>query len=193
MDWRSHWKAGVAALVAVVGLWIAFVNGNRIPLLGSLDLGIHGFGHLITSPFGTILSFFMGSGLQVLVPFGLARYFWFWQRDHLSTGLLVVWGATSMQDVSVYVADAPYQDLQLIGGTHDWWYLLSHFERMAWANELSRGIWVLGLGMGLAGLGMILTPMAKAVWKWLGVGPVIRVKARGPASVREPRAPSEEN
>lgn len=170
-------------------LWIAFVSGNRIPLLGSFDLGIHELGHLLTSPFGDVVSFVMGSGLQVLVPFGLAVYFWFWQRDAASTGLLMVWGGTSMQDVSVYVADAPFQDLQLIGGTHDWWWLLSHFGRMSWADELARGVWVVGLGLGLAGLVLIVTPVARSVWTWLGDGPDIRVPARGPIKVREPRRP----
>ncbi len=92
MDWRAYWKEFVAALVAVVMLWIAFVGGNRIPLLGSFDLGIHELGHLITSPFGEVASFFMGSGLQVLVPFGLAGYFWFWQHDRLSSGLRILDG-----------------------------------------------------------------------------------------------------
>ena len=101
MDWRAHWKSGAAAVVAVVLLWIAFVAGNRVPLLGSFDLGIHELGHLITSPFGDVMSFVMGSGLQVLVPLGLAAYFWLWQRDAISSGLLMAWAGTSMQDVSV--------------------------------------------------------------------------------------------
>ncbi len=189
MDWRAHWKSGAAAVVAVVLLWIAFVAGNRIPLLGSFDLGIHELGHLITSPFGDVMSFVMGSGLQVLVPLGLAAYFWLWQRDAIFSGLLMAWGGTSMQDVSVYIADAPFQHLQLIGGTHDWWYLLSHFGKMSWANELSRGVWMLGLGLGLAGLGLILTPPAKDARSWLGEGPDIRVGTSRPTKVREPRRP----
>ena len=190
MDWRAHWKESVAALVVVVLLWIGFISGNRVPLLGSFDLGIHELGHLITRPFGEVVSFFMGSGLQVLVPFGLAVYFWFWQRDRLSTGLLMVWGATSMQDVSVYIADAPYRALQLIGGTHDWWYLLRHFGKTSWANELSRGVWLVGLGLGITGLALILMPLGKSIWSWLGDGPDIRVGNAGPARVREPRQPS---
>ncbi len=189
MDWRAHWKEGVAALVAVVMLWIAFVGGNRVPLLGSFDLGIHELGHLIASPLGEVASFFMGSGLQVLVPFGLAGYFWFWQHDRLSSGLLMVWGATSMQDVSVYIGDAPYQLLQLIGGTHDWWYLLSHFGKLAWANEISRGVWLIGLAVGVIGLGLIVAPPAMNVWSRLGDGSDIRVRHAGPTRVRERRQP----
>lgn len=189
MDWRALWKEAAAGLAAVTLMLIAFVRGNRIPLLGHFDLGIHELGHLIFSPFGNVISFVMGSGLQVLVPFGLAAYFWFWRRDQISTGLLMGWGATSMQDASVYIADAPYQALQLIGGTHDWWYLLSNFGKLSWANELARGVWLLGLGLGLVGIGLIITPIGKALWGWIGGGSHIAVVNSGPPSVREPRPP----
>jgi len=60
--------------VAVAPLWKDFVVGNRIPLLGSFDLGNHELGHLITSPFGEVAAFFIGSGLKGLAPLGLAGY-----------------------------------------------------------------------------------------------------------------------
>lgn len=93
-----------------------------------------------------------------------------------------------MQDVSVYIADAPYRSIQLIGGTHDWWWLLSRRGHLDWADELSRGVWVAGLFLGLMGLGVIVVPLARAVWDWLGRGPSIRVP--GPVRMREPRPPS---
>jgi len=83
MDWRRFIKPAVATVVGVVLLWIAFVHDSRLPLLGMFDLGIHELGHLVFRPFGMVASFLMGSGLQVLVPFGLAAYFWFWQRDRI--------------------------------------------------------------------------------------------------------------
>ncbi len=188
MDWRSHWKDATAAIVGVVLLWIAFVNGDRVPLLGSFDLGIHELGHLITRPFGHVISFVMGSGLQVMVPFGLAAYFWFWRHDRIATGFLMVWGATSMQDASVYIADAPYQALPLIGGTHDWWYLLSHFGKLSWANEIARGVWLVGLGVGLVGIAFVTTPMARSIWEYLGDNAEPAVPVSG--KIRQPRPPT---
>jgi len=129
----------------------------------------------------------MGSGLQILVPFGLATYFWFWQRDRISAGLLMCWGATSMQDVSVYIADAPYRSIQLIGGTHDWWWLLSRRAHLDWADEISRGVWLTGLVLGLLGLGVVVVPLIAMAWEWMGRGPAIRVQGR--VRVREPRPP----
>jgi hypothetical protein len=187
MEWRSHAKPDAAAAAAVALLWVAFVLERRVPVLGMFDLGIHELGHLITRPFGMVVHFIMGSGLQVLVPFGLAVYFWFWQRDRLSSGLLMCWGATSMQDVSVYIADAPYRSIQLIGGTHDWWWLLGRWHHLEWADEIARGIWLSGLALGLVGLGVIGLPFAREVWNQLGKRPAIRVA--GPVRVREPRRP----
>ncbi|NNL13683.1 MAG: hypothetical protein HKO82_08365 [Acidimicrobiia bacterium] len=189
MDWRAHVKVSIATLAGVALLWVAFVLGRRVPLLSMFDLGIHELGHLITRPFGMVVSFVMGSGLQILVPFGLAGYFWFWQRDRVSTGLLMCWGATAMQDVSVYIADAPYRSLQLIGGTHDWWWLLSRRAHLDWADELSRGVWVAGLLLGLAGLGIIVAGPIREWWTAAGRGPAIRVP--GPVAVRRPRPPSQ--
>ncbi|MGI9647862.1 MAG: hypothetical protein ACR2OI_05020 [Acidimicrobiia bacterium] len=190
MNWRALIKPTVAAVVATILLWIAFANDSRVPLLAMFDLGIHELGHLVFRPFGMVMSFVMGSGLQILVPFGLAAYFWFWQRDRVSAGLLMAWGATSMQDVSVYIADAPYRSLQLIGGTHDWWWLLGRWQRLEWADELANGVWYLGLVLGLTGLAVIAVPVAREAWDWMGRGPAISVS--GPNRVREARPPAPE-
>ena len=188
MEWRIAWKPLAAALVGAGLLWTAFVLGERIPLLSMFDLGIHELGHLITSPLGTTVSFAMGSGLQVAVPLGLGAYFWFGQHDRIATGLLLCWGATSMQDSSVYIADAPHRSLQLIGGTHDWWWLLSRWGRLDWAEEIAGGVWLMGLGAGLTGLIIIARPLAVEVWHRLGSPSAIQVP--GPQRVRPPRPPA---
>ena len=190
MNRRVLFRPAAAALVAVILLWVAFRMNQRVPLLAMFDLGIHEFGHLVFRPFGLVMSFIMGSGLQVLVPFGLAGYFWFWQRDRVSAGLLMAWGATSMQDVSVYIADAPHRSLQLIGGTHDWWWLLRRWDRIEMADQLGDAVWFTGLMLGLVGLGLIVVPAARRVWDWMGEGPAITVP--GPARVREAHPPSQE-
>lgn len=171
-------------------LWMAFVNGDRIPLLGWFDLGIHELGHLITAPFGTVISFIMGSGTQALVPLGLAAYFWFWHGDHAATGIILVWAGASLQEVSAYVADAPFRALQLIGGTHDWWFLLRRWGKLEWADEIARIVWIFGLVVGLAGLAVAVWPGARAVWFSLGDEGRIPVTAPGAGRVRPPRRPS---
>ena len=171
-------------------LWIAFVNGERIPLLGWFDLGIRELGHLLATPFGTVISFVMGSGTQVLVPLGLAGYFWFRQGDRAASGIMLVWAGTSLQDVSVYIADAPYRALQLIGGTHDWWFLLERWNKLEWANEIARSIWALGLLVATAGLSLALWPAARAVWDGLADEQESAIPTTLTTRVRPPRRPA---
>jgi len=102
----------------------------------------------------------------------------------------MMWGATSMQDASLYIADAPYRSLQLIGGTHDWWWLLGRWQRLQWADEIANGVWFLGLGLGLAGLGLIVLPALREVWDSMGQSEAISVG--GPSPVREARTPARE-
>jgi hypothetical protein len=190
MNWRALIKPAAAAVVATILVWIAFGMDQRVPLLAMFDLGIHELGHLVFRPFGIVMSFLMGSGLQILVPFGLATYFWVWQKDRVSAGLLMAWGATSMQDVSVYIADAPYRSLQLIGGTHDWWWLLGRWGRIDQAEGIADTVWMAGLLLGLAAIGLILVPVARQVWDWMDEDSATTVA--GPSRVREARRPAEE-
>jgi hypothetical protein len=102
---RAKCLGGVA--VCLLFGWIAFGRGTRVPLLSLVDLGFHELGHLLTYPFPDVITAMMGSVTQVAVPVGLAAYFLVLRRDQLAAGLCLVWAATSAQDASVYIADAP--------------------------------------------------------------------------------------
>ena len=152
MNSRPLWNYALATAGALFMMFFAFVLGRDVPLLGLVDLGFHELGHLLTYPFGKTFSFLMGSGMQILVPAGLALYFGLIRRDSLASALMLVWMGTSMQDVSVYVGDAPFQRLQLIGGEHDWAYLLSHWRVLDRAEDLAGMVWTLGLLAAIVGL-----------------------------------------
>lgn len=179
-----YWRNYVAVGAGLAVLFNPFVRGRRVPLLGWFDLGIHELGHLVFRLLGETMSFVMGSGAQLLVPLGLAAYFWFWQRHHIASGLMMVWAATSAQDASVYIADAPYRSIELIGGTHDWWWLLRRWDKIGWANELARGVWLAGLLIGLTGLIVIMWPVIAEWWKRSATEPTF---ARG--QTRDARPP----
>jgi hypothetical protein len=121
---RPHWAAALVAC-AVLGFF-AYVRGTRVPLLSLADLGFHELGHLVmyVLPISDFLTAIMGSVMQVAVPLGFAAYFGWWRRDLPSVAVCAAWAATNLHDVSVYVADAPYERLPLLGGEHDWAYLL---------------------------------------------------------------------
>lgn len=159
MSWRTtgRYIAGLVGISFVV--WYPFVQGRRVPLLWAADLGFHELGHLLATPFGEVVHFLAGSSTQVLVPAGLAVYFWFAHRDSLATGLMLAWTAAAAQDASVYIADAPLQALPLIGGHHDWNYLLSRWNALDAADEIARMVWVAGLGAALAGIAVCGAPL----------------------------------
>lgn len=60
---------------------------------------------------------------QVAIPLAIAAYFGA-RRELVSAMVCLAWAGTSARDVAVYVADAPYERLELIGGIHDWAYAL---------------------------------------------------------------------
>ncbi|MGQ0823581.1 MAG: hypothetical protein ACT4OX_00885 [Actinomycetota bacterium] len=106
--------------------WFAFARGGRVPLVSLADFGFHELGHLImyVIPISALLTAAMGSITQCAVPFGLGAYFWFGRRDGIGLAACLAWAATNLQDASVYIADAPHERLELVGGEHDWAYIL---------------------------------------------------------------------
>ena len=185
---RAHRRSIIASLLIVVALGIAFIAGRRLPVLGLVDLGFHELGHLVAGPLGLVPQFLAGSTTQVMVPLGLGAYFWLSQRDEVASGLMLGWAATAAQDASVYIADAPYQRLQLIGGHHDWAFLLGRWGTVNLADEISSLVWFAGLAIGLTGLGIVLAPIWRSV---LDSRREESIRARfAGATVREPRPPA---
>ncbi|MBA2626053.1 MAG: hypothetical protein H0U89_10670 [Acidimicrobiia bacterium] len=149
----------LACLGACVALGvIALVQGDRVPLLSLVDLGFHELGHLVSYglPVSDVVKAAAGSVGQVGVPLALAAYFLAARREQASAGVCLAWAATSLRSVATYVADAPFERLPLIGGEHDWAFILGpegtdDLGRAAsLAAELRAGAWVL-LALALAG------------------------------------------
>ena len=155
---------GVACLL--LG-WFAFVRQVPVPLLSLVDLGIHELGHLVTYVFPDLLTAMAGSAFQVLVPMGLAAYFWLRGPDLLATGLCLAWAGTSAQQVAAYVADAPFQRLPLIGGQHDWAFILGRLGLLDWAAGLAMAVRV-------AAVLLVLGGVASCVWG------IVRARREGP-------------
>ena len=136
----------------VVLAWFPYVRHTRVPLLGLVDLGFHELGHLLFAWAPQIVMAAMGSGTQLLVPIGLAAYFLVVRRDLAGGGLCLAWAATSAYDVAVYVADAPYERLPLIGGEHDWAFVLGQLRMIDHAAAFAAGLKTLGVLLLLGGL-----------------------------------------
>jgi hypothetical protein len=144
--------------------YFAFVRSQRVPLVSLADLGFHELGHLImyVLPINEILTAAMGSIMQISVPLALAGYFGWFRRDSVALVACLAWAATNFQDASVYIADAPYQRLELIGGEHDWAFVLGSqgLQRMDQAAQIastvrSIGVLVLIVAVGLGTSGLV--------------------------------------
>ena len=123
--------------------WVAFEQHERIPILTYLNLGIHEGGHMITYSASELTSSLAGSIAQVLVPLLFVAYFVVRRKDWVAAGVCLAWAATSAMEVSLFVADAPTQTIDLLGeNQHDWAYILGPdgYKAMDKAASLSHTI-----------------------------------------------------
>ena len=155
-SWKTLWRYVAGVFGCALLAYFPFVQQRRVPLLGGVDLGFHELGHMLTYVFPEIVTALMGSVFQVAIPAGLAAYFGLRRRDLLAAGLCLAWAGTSAVDVSVYIADAPFQRLPLIGGSHDWAYLLgpAAFGNMGGAAAIAGAVKAAGAALVLAGMGL---------------------------------------
>jgi hypothetical protein len=156
----ERWKYLLGIGLCLLLGWIAFVHKAQVPLLSLVDLGFHELGHLVTRPLPEVVMFMAGSAAQIAVPTGLAVYFLI-RRDRLAGAMCLAWAATCARDVSVYIADAPFQRLELIGGEHDWAFILGeHWHAVDKAG---------GIAAAVRGLGMVLLFAGFCICAWYAV------------------------
>jgi hypothetical protein len=157
------WVPSLATAGGVLVLgWFAFVRGVRVPILGMVDLGVHELGHMLFFWAPRLVTVCMGNGMQSLMPLTIAVCFGVFRRDWPACGLCLAWCGTTLQDASVYIADAPYQALPLLkeNSIHDWGYILGaeQFYATDKADEIASAVRGTGLVLLLAGLLVCLLP-----------------------------------
>jgi len=132
---------GLAALGTLALAWLSLTGDGWVPFLSGVDLGVHEFGHLLFSWAPRLGVALAGSAVQLAAPAGLAAYFW-WRRDRLATMLMVAWLGMSLNNVAVYIADAPRMQLPLFGDDgsgagHDWRAILGELGWLEHADALA--------------------------------------------------------
>ena len=95
------------------GVDAAFINGS---VLHYVDLGLHAFGHVVFSVFGTLSHYLGGSLFQVLMPFHLMIFFTFYERDNFAASLCLWWTGQSCIDISPYIRDANTRSMDQLAG-----------------------------------------------------------------------------
>lgn len=128
----------------------------------NLHLPIHEAGHLLLTPFGEFMHFLGGSLFQVMFPLVFMGSF-ILRRDLFSAFLVLLWSGDALIDISFYVADAYAQEMPLIGGEHDWAYLLGVLDKVHYATPLGHFVWnwgALTMLLGCAGALWVLNRRA---------------------------------
>lgn len=164
------WRGGAGLVACLLLGWIGVVREGPVPGLWLVDLGFHELGHLLAAPLPNLATAVAGSVLQVLVPLGLAAYFLIRQRDAVAAGLCAAWAGTSAQNVAVYIADAPYQLLDLIGGEHDWAYILAMRGELDRAAGMAAGVragafLLVGIGIAACVWSLLRRPPVEEAWE----------------------------
>lgn len=126
-----------------------------------LVIGPHEVGHIICSPFGTLLMFLGGSIWQVLFWLLVATYALLVHR--YITSALICWLIVghSFMDMAVYIGDARSRDLPLLFGMdsshHDWWNILRRLGLLEY-DHLLAGIAV------MLGVLIVLSAIFLGIW-----------------------------
>ena len=157
---------GIGLVALAILAWKVFARGIAIEppgffwgILDGANLIFHEAGHILFSPFGDFMQYLGGSLMQVAIPVTCAVYFWLHEQRGSAAGALF-WAGESLTNVAIYVADARRMELPLIGGDHDWNYLLDRLNLLNQADSLGRFVFVLGILTILFSLGLLLTDLA---------------------------------
>lgn len=97
-----------------------------IPVIDDANLTIHEAGHPLFAIFGETMGFLGGTLLQLLVPL-LFGFSFLRRADLFAAGVMLWWTGQNLLGIGKYIADARAQALPLIGGEHDWAFLLGRF------------------------------------------------------------------
>jgi hypothetical protein len=141
----------VGLVILVVLTWKIMARGmypaSAGPLLTILDganLIFHEAGHIILLLFGEFLHYLGGSLMQVLIPALCAVHFWR-RQQRASSAVAIFWTGQSLTNVAIYIADARRMELPLIGGDHDWNYLLSELNLLNRDESMGRLVFFIGM------------------------------------------------
>lgn len=122
-----------------------------------MNLYIHEAGHLIFKIFGRTIYFLGGSLTQILIPLALVLVIA--RQRNWYIGAAGFWLGENFVNVSVYIKDAPFRELRLIGRglIHDWNWLLSN--NLDIAEPLASIVFIIGIFVCAASIvvGIILS------------------------------------
>jgi len=118
------------ALVALLGWWTLRLagGGSTWCFVDWANVPFHEAGHVFLGVCGSTLHFLGGTIFQLAVPALLVWYFLARRREAFGSACCLWWVGESLNNASIYMADARDLALPLIGGgEHDWNELFFRF------------------------------------------------------------------
>jgi hypothetical protein len=139
-------------------------DGGALAFVHLIDLVFHEAGHVIFAFFGRFLGVLGGSLNQVLIPAVCTGYF-LWHRQTAAAAVTLFWTGESITDVAIYVADGRDMALPLLaeGLVHDWNWILSELSLRNQAAPLGRAVFVLGVAVLVAALGLLAVDLLRVL------------------------------
>jgi len=136
-------RIALTLLLLVLGAKAFKSEYGEVPLVGSINIAIHEFGHNLFMPFGwqflgETMVIAGGALTEVAFPALFVAYFLYGKKEHRDLhGAMVClwWTSIALLNVSVYAADARARQLMLISGVtgqeddtgHDFYNLFSRW------------------------------------------------------------------
>jgi hypothetical protein len=164
--WYMTVQWAVAAAIVIALAWLTFATHGWIPILSPFDLVVHEIGHVLFVWAPTLLMQLGGSITQVALPLVIAACFW-WRRDDFAVIVLLAWAAESLNNMSIYVADAQDMVLSLVGDDgsgagHDWHNILGELGWLASTDAIANAVRTASILLFIVALGLALLGFVRA-------------------------------
>ncbi|MEQ8226122.1 MAG: hypothetical protein ABRQ37_27660 [Candidatus Eremiobacterota bacterium] len=160
-DQKKHMFWHIIVIVIMVILLIPYITQKMyFGLLDYVNLAFHEAGHFILALTGNeFIHVSGGTAGQLFVPAAFFIYF-FRKKDYGAFFFSLFWFFENFINISIYMADAPYQQLPLLGGdgvVHDWVYLCGELKCLRSIEGIAmivKAAGVMGMLASVMGLGV---------------------------------------
>lgn len=159
-------------VTAIILAWLTFLAATRswLPVLDDMNLVFHEAGHAIFGFSPDVVAVLAGSLFQILLPFAIAFAF-IRQRDWLGVLIMTWWGGENMIGVGRYIADARAQNLDLLGGEHDWANLLGRVsDLLPYDTAIGGGVRNFGIVVMIVSISLLILLFAHKIKESLRSG-----------------------
>ncbi|MBK9549205.1 MAG: hypothetical protein IPO52_08940 [Gemmatimonadetes bacterium] len=138
----------VGGALAIATLYMV-ATAEQWHFLDNVNLPIHETGHLVFAWGGEVLTALGGTLFQLIVP-ALFAFSFHRRGDPMGVGAGIWWVGQNCLYIARYLADAPVQELPLVGGgEHDWAFLLAEWNLLHRADAIARAVRLAGV-VGMA-------------------------------------------